>query len=363
MLPDPELVKGMYVYEFTFLDDLSFIATPKQYSNSRFFSNYTEEEVKAVVDAVREKFLASGWEGDGDIGVIWLPPFVDFGIEDTWGNYLWHVKQSNNGISFLLSEHPLYFSRIKEHNWSEEELQNKGTPESIVQHDVDRLRRTANSARAELAEKLDGISAIGDETLRNSIMSDILIHSQGILVRNAHKFIDDCYLRILIEALNGNSSGIKLKKSRVQLSFANLNDEDFNPEANNWLTVQGIISDLWKAYKFEPYKSKVEMLFKSIDYGWDTENLSFLGKHVALRNCVQHHEGYLDRDALKQAGASNFTILGSNDDIKIEIGNLIQMTRPELEKFCDVLVELANEFGEYVFRRVPARYYVKNKSA
>jgi len=156
----------MYVYEYTFLDDLSFIETPQKYLENSFCVNYTEEKVKAVVDAVRDKFLASGWEGDGDIGVIWLPPFVDSGIEDTWGNYLWHVKQSNNGISFLLSEYPLDFSRIKEQNWSKEELQDKGTPESIVQHDVDQLRQAAVSIKNVLYQKLNEVKEIKDKTLR-----------------------------------------------------------------------------------------------------------------------------------------------------------------------------------------------------
>jgi hypothetical protein len=363
MLPDTESIKGMYVYEYTFLDDLSFIETPQKYLESRFSVNYTEEEVKVVVDAVRDKFLASGWEGDGDIGVIWLPPFVDSGIEDTWGNYLWHVKQSNNGISFLLSEYPLDFSRIKEQNWSEEELQDKGTPASIVQHKVDQLRQTAVSIKKVLSQKLNGVKEIKDETLKESIMSDILLHNQGILVGNIHEFLDGCYLMILIEALNGNSSGIKLKKSRVQLFFTNIDEEKLDPDANTWLTIQGIISDLWKSYKFEPYKSKIEMLFKSIDFEWNKDNLSFLGKHVALRNCVQHHEGHLDRDSLQQAGASSFTILGPDGDVKIEMGNLIQMTRQELEKFCDILIDLSNEFGGHVYKRVPARHYVKNQSA
>jgi hypothetical protein len=194
-------------------------------------------------------------------------------------------------------------------------------------------------------------------------MSNVLLHNQGILVGNIHEFLDDCYLMILIEALNGNSSGIKLKKSIVQLCFTNINEEKLDPEANTWLTIQEIISDLWKAYKFEPYKSKIEMLFKSIDFEWNRDNLSFLGKHVALRNCVQHHEGHLDRDSLQQAGASSFTILGPDGDVKIEMGNLIQMTRQELEKFCDILIELSNEFGDHVYKRVPARHYVKNKNA
>jgi hypothetical protein len=363
MLPNPEIVKAMYVYEYTFLDDLSFIKTPEDYAELIFFASYSKEQIQDVVDAVKEKILSSGWEGDGEIGVIWIPPFVDTGFEDTAGNYFWHVKQSNNGISYILSEYPLEFSRIEEQNWSEEALQNKGTPESIIQSDIDSLISISKNTKIDIEKKLESLSSIGDDGIKNEIMSDVLIYSQGVLVRSVHEFLDDCYLRFLIEALNGNSSGIKLRKSRVQLSFDKNSNEELEPEANTWLTIQGIISDMWKAYKFEPYKSKTDMLFKSIEFEWKVENQSFLMKHVAIRNCMQHHEGHLDRDTLNQSGFSSFTILGPDKDIELKMGKPIVMTKEELCAFCDLLENLAQEFGSYVFRRVPARYYVKDKAA
>lgn len=97
-------VSQLRVYSYQFLDDLSFIHKP---SDVPIFYDMKPGELDQFVDAVRRLFLAAGWEGDGDLGILWLPPFVDVGIEDTWGTYVWHVKQSNNGTSWLASSAPL----------------------------------------------------------------------------------------------------------------------------------------------------------------------------------------------------------------------------------------------------------------
>jgi hypothetical protein len=68
----------------------------------------------AVLEAVEQRFARAGWEGDGEIQLLWLPPFVGAGVEDTWGVAVWFVKQGNNGTSFLASPVPLPFARLLE---------------------------------------------------------------------------------------------------------------------------------------------------------------------------------------------------------------------------------------------------------
>lgn len=54
-----------------------------------------------ILDQVHHVLLKAGWEGDGEIGLIWIPPFML--PTDSFGTCIWHVKQSNNGTSFLAS--------------------------------------------------------------------------------------------------------------------------------------------------------------------------------------------------------------------------------------------------------------------
>ncbi|MBW9317315.1 hypothetical protein, partial [Bacillus subtilis] len=103
-----EQVNEMFVYEYQHLDDLSFIKPIEEH--------FKDNPNKEFIDELKQLFRSCGWEGDGRLGVIWLPPFVEIGHEDTWGNYIYHVKQSNNGISFLASSNPLPFARLLSQN-------------------------------------------------------------------------------------------------------------------------------------------------------------------------------------------------------------------------------------------------------
>ena len=64
--------------------------------------------------AARAAFVDAGWDGDCEIGLIWLPPFV-FGLKQNvspGGVVLWHGKQLNDGTSWLLSPMELPFENF-----------------------------------------------------------------------------------------------------------------------------------------------------------------------------------------------------------------------------------------------------------
>ena len=68
----------------------------------------------------RSVFGVAGWEKDGDLGVIWLPPMV-FEDGENEGELLWHLKQSNNGTSWLLARRPFVLPGLRE-DWRPIEL-------------------------------------------------------------------------------------------------------------------------------------------------------------------------------------------------------------------------------------------------
>jgi hypothetical protein len=95
-----DLLEGeIIVFEFTFIDNPEYFQKPEDY-----ISNPNDR--KAVIAKVEAAFKKSGWEGDGEIGLIWIPPFMynpalDEDPGQLFGTLVWHVKQYNNGISFL----------------------------------------------------------------------------------------------------------------------------------------------------------------------------------------------------------------------------------------------------------------------
>lgn len=360
MLPQSSVIQGYYVYEYTFLDDLQFVKVPEQ-----IFCHEHGGQLDAVVQAVKQRFLDAGWEGDGDIGILWLPPFVDAGVEDTWGTYVWHVKQSNNGISFLASPYPLEFDRLAQQNANYEEVaKRRGRPVNIIETGVTCLRRDARSLKAQVSESLQHLRSLAASEVLDNIISQLLIHYQGLMVRALVEFLDECYLRFLIEVIeNGNKAKIKLQKSKAQIDPNRYLPED-DPDlatsdaGNQWLTIRGLISDLWKAFKFEPYKEKLQMLFAAIDFKLDDTVRTELMKHVVLRNCIQHHGGQLDKNSLLRCGVTKVLMRTTGATYELQAWAKITFTEEELLHLGDLLENLATEFSNYVDTRIPTRQYI-----
>lgn len=97
----PEAMASFAVYAYEWIDNLHFIQPPE-----RFLA-----DPSGHVAAARAAFLRAGWEGDGEIGLLWLPRFVfPLGSTPSWvGVALWHVKQLEDGVSWLLSPIELPF--------------------------------------------------------------------------------------------------------------------------------------------------------------------------------------------------------------------------------------------------------------
>jgi hypothetical protein len=101
----PECVRNYHFYAYEYLDDLSFMRSATDY-----FDCWTSGA--AVVAAVAEKFKQLGWAGDGEFQVFWLPPFAGAGNHDFVGAYCIHVKQNDDGISWIASPVTLPFHRL-----------------------------------------------------------------------------------------------------------------------------------------------------------------------------------------------------------------------------------------------------------
>ncbi len=363
MQPTQISIKSYHIYSYTFLDDLSCVKAPHDY--------FAYEEKYKIDDAIRlvsERFKEYGWEGDGSIGIIWLPPFVDVGIEDTWGSCIWHVKQQNNGISFLACDVPLDFKRLKAQNeeFAPSDIAANLIPISIIETCVNWFIKSVNDIKKEFISSISFLanSCLGDIT--NTIKQNLTAHYQNVLVRYFQEFLDECYLKILIEAIdNGNPHKIKLRKAQIKVDPAcylpEADDEEEKEvinSASTWFTIKGLITDIWKAYKWEPFKSKADMLFKSLDYTVNADDFFEIKKHVIIRNCMQHHEGCLDRDSLKQLGRERVEMKKEDGMYSIEVWQPIKITEQEIFSLCELLKKFANEFHTYVKQRIPTVHYM-----
>lgn len=96
----PDELKKFVVSTHEWIDNLNFTFKP-----DHFLSN-----AKEYITVAEELFKNAGWDGDGEITLIWVPPFMlsqwSMGKE-ALGFVIWHVKQQEDGTSWLLSPQKL----------------------------------------------------------------------------------------------------------------------------------------------------------------------------------------------------------------------------------------------------------------
>jgi hypothetical protein len=101
----PEKIGEFHSYHYEWIDNLHFLLNPKAVLGDR---------AKSYIEAAKVVFREMDWEGDGDIQLLWLPPFVFPTSSEVSpeGVIIWHVKQMEDGISFLLSPVALPFKQL-----------------------------------------------------------------------------------------------------------------------------------------------------------------------------------------------------------------------------------------------------------
>ena len=104
---NPRVINDFFVYEYQHVDELAFMPLAADVLSHH-------PRYKEVIEKVKFRLSAEGWEGDGQLRLLWIPPFIGAGVEDTWGVGVWFVKQSNNGTAWIASPVPLPFSRLLE---------------------------------------------------------------------------------------------------------------------------------------------------------------------------------------------------------------------------------------------------------
>jgi len=103
----PEALREFHVYGYEYIDNRQFALSPERVLG-------TSAKALLYIDEAKKLFLEMGWEGDGDVELLWIPPFA-FPLSlrvSSIGVVIWHVKQCEDGISFLLSPIALPFEEF-----------------------------------------------------------------------------------------------------------------------------------------------------------------------------------------------------------------------------------------------------------
>lgn len=102
LLPD---LSRYNIAEYHHIDDFRCMRPLREYFDvfpmeNRRSEQFNDELLGQLGRKLSEFFKQNGWEGDGTIECIFIPPCF-YSDSDTYCETIFHVKQYNNGTSFL----------------------------------------------------------------------------------------------------------------------------------------------------------------------------------------------------------------------------------------------------------------------
>jgi hypothetical protein len=102
-----EKLREFHSYGYEYIDNRHFALKPEEVLG-------TLEIASPYVEEAKRRFYDMDWHGDGDVELLWIPPFAfPLSLEfPPVGIVIWHVKQTEDGISYLLSPIPLPFEEF-----------------------------------------------------------------------------------------------------------------------------------------------------------------------------------------------------------------------------------------------------------
>jgi hypothetical protein len=333
-----------YVYQYHFIDDLEFVHP----IDDRIPDEW--------VETIKGLFLKAGWEGDGEFGVIWLPPFVGEGLEHSVGTPVLHVKQENNGTSWLASTYPLNFGPLREQN--ESPPHTRGTPVNILHSDIELFEAAIAAIIDPLRKHISHLRATAEKKAAAEIEAQLLEHAQGMLVAALQEFFDDCFLKVLIQVIDrGNRYKLTVPKITAKLETKRYVPEELDDE-DNWFTLKGVTRDAWRGYRFLSFPQKQEYLFKSFGFTEEEKRLALIRKHVAIRNAIQHDGGVIGPWMLEDLGVTSLRIMTDEGGLSLGARDRIVLALAELQCFVDSLRGMVERLSSHVDERVPERDWI-----
>lgn len=272
----------MYIYEYQHLDILDFIRPVNDITDKNL-----QVDLKKI-EEIKQLFRDKGWEGDGELGLIWLPPFLwDEG--DTIGHFAWHVKQLNNGTSFIASEVRLIFGCLSEHNYDRSLFPTIETITVDIQNDLQYDIR-------ELRDHLQYLSTTNEDAIIGIKQSLLKATHSNILVL-LEDYIEQLFIHLIDEKYINYNHNIIL--NRMNCKLKNIDREEtfkgmlYIEKMRNVILV--FLSSMYNSFKRNSFKEKLTIINKALGID-EISIVNSIMTHKVLRNCVQHNHSVITKD-------------------------------------------------------------------
>lgn len=329
------------VEEYQFIDNLTHIIPPKVV--------FEEAELTDLLKKVEKSFLDSGWEGDGEIGIIWIPPFVNTRSSDTYGEYVWHVKQDNNGISFL--------GYMEFKDIDTESLVFNKTPEMESITITKSLSIGLKKEISDIKSLLDELERVNKERTISSLYLVTLDALQNKIISGLIDYIDEVYLQFAEHVLGQNNpDGLKLTKAKINLPLDRISAGVDDGYIDSWLILKDITNALWKDFKFWSFRNKFKEICKCVEFACSDNIKQMILKHVEIRNSIQHHNGEFINDMAKSLGQQSILIIDcKKKEKKINVWEKIELSYYEVEELLNVISNFVDSYEKHIESRMNTR--------
>ena len=262
---DPSVIDDYFVYSYHFVDTLAWM-TPASFALAK-----VPEQIREKIFArVRNRLLNSGWEGDGEIQVLWLPPFTGAGVEDTFGICVWHVKQLNNGTSWMASPVLLPFDSFNEQN-PERALKGESGITPHERNFDDLLELTKREILANI-----GLTGFSASELLTVVLEELRRHRD-------YASLPDSLLSELDVVFRAASSQNSMGQT-VGRSSANTNHKNYIKVAK--IAAAAIAEHLESVGRLQCSFKAVEVNSRLVSRGWEIE-ITNAGDHPVVECYVQ----------------------------------------------------------------------------
>jgi len=158
---------------------------------------------------------------------------------------------------------------------------------------------------------------------------------QHKLIAAWHDLLTDLFLHFLEQHFSQKRRFTELKRKAPKIDFSS--DIDLVIQIR-----EGLLVD----FSFEKYTERIRIINGILNPAKNCDNeLSFIKKHVFIRNAIQHHEGQVYNDMMKELGIAQLQMLNKEaENTLLKVDDKIKLSIPELDALKRALFRISNEW-------------------
>ena len=166
----------------------------------------------------------------------------------------------------------------------------------------------------------------------NKVEDAILELFQHKMIASWNDLLNDIFSCFVEQHFSGKRKFQELRKRAPKIDFSS--DTELTAQIKN-----GLLAD----FSFDKYVDRLRIINGILNPVKDCEpELSLIKKQVFIRNAIQHHEGRVYADMMRELSLAQLQLLNKDaDKINVDVGNEIELSIPEIDALKRALFRIS----------------------